>query len=168
MQVENAFLAPTILLACKGRWVEQQSCGRLDSVCVDLRRRQQNLAEVMSGRDIKVVRSENYTTTVYSGEMRSEIVEEAFNYLREGANKYFDEDESLEISSQDDGVQVGDNTFAPARYGRPVKFYELENPFSQCFPMFFPSCTGDVDYPREMEISDAPKNKKCLTDLAQI
>ena len=129
----------------------------MDGISVSLGRRLQNLAEVISGPDIKIVRSENFTTTVYRGELRTGVVGEAFDFLREGVrvNKYFDDNEAGEISSQDGNVIVGEDIFAPARFGRPVNLRQMENPFSQFFPIFFPNCRGDVDDPREIEISEA-------------
>ena len=157
MQGENAFLAPTVLLPyIKDSQGGLQNFGKIEGIHVDLDRRRQNLVEVSSGPDVKIVRNENFTDAVFSGEFRVELVREAFDYLASmGGNEFFQGNEGIEISSHDEGVQVDEHTYAPARHGRRVKLHELVHPYSQFFPMFFPRCKGDVDDPViEGEVSE--------------
>ena len=135
-----------------------QNSGKLDGIHVDFWRRRQNLTEVSSAPSIKIVRNEIFTNTIYKGGMRSDLVRNAFDYLvGHGNNKFFQEgDEALEVVSQDDGARVAEHMYAPARHGRPVNIHRLDQPYSQFLPLFFPSCTGDVDDPdRGTEISEA-------------
>ena len=159
LQVENSFLAPIVVLAkVEGMGGRLMSSGFIHGIQVDLGRRRQNLAEVTGGPEINIVRSEIFTDTVFKGEMRQEVVREAFNYLvEEVENEYFQgNDEVADMSSQDEGVQVGEHSYAPARFGRRVRLRDTPHPYSQIMPMFFPVCRGDVDDPeRELEVSES-------------
>ena len=94
----------------KGMGGRLLNSGMIHGFQVDVGRRRQNLAEVTGGPDINIVRSEVFTDTVFKGEMRQEVVNEAFNYLvEEVENEYFQgNDEVADMSSQDEGVQVGE------------------------------------------------------------
>ena len=125
-QVENALLAPTVVLAnLEEKNGGLQNYGKIDAVQVEFGRRRRNLTDLSSGPDAKIVRNEIFTNPVYTGEMRPEVVKEAFTYIfEEGENRFFQEQyASLDGSSQDDGAMVAEHTYAPARYGRPVKLY---------------------------------------------
>ena len=92
-QVENALLAPTVVLAnLEEKNGGLQNYGKIDAVQVEFGRRRRNLTDLSSGPDAKIVRNEIFMNPVYTGEMRSEVVREAFTYIvEEGENMFFQE-----------------------------------------------------------------------------
>ena len=108
----------------------------------------------------KIVRGNDFNRTVYNGEMRPRLVQDALEYLAQSTNNpYFQQNEVVRSQSYVDIVNLPglpDDTYAPASQGQPTNFLTLRHPYSQTMPIFFPNCTGDIDdHNRNPKVSES-------------